>query len=266
MKYGVCGNHEIAGRAAQAGYDYFEDTVGGFLKPRESTEAFAARLEQVRQTGLSCPVVNVFVPADLKITGPAVDLHALEQYVKATCARAEEAGIDTIVLGSGGARRIPDGFDRARAWAQLVTFGRLTAQVAAQHHIMIVVEPLNLAECNVINSVGEGAALVHAVNHPALRLLADAYHMLKDHDPMQAIVEHGDLIMHAHIATAPNRLSPGAEPCDLLPFFNALVHSGYDGRISVEGKISYAVADLAAALAHMQALEAQARRGSRNDH
>jgi sugar phosphate isomerase/epimerase len=259
MKYGVCGNHEIAGMAAQAGYDYFEDTVGGFLKPRESAEAFATRLAQVRQTGLNCPVVNVFVPADLKITGPAVDLNALEQYVTATCARAEEAGIDTIVFGSGGARRIPDGFDRALAWDQLVTFGKMTAQVAAQRHITIVVEPLNLAECNVINSVGEGAALVREVNHLAFRLLADAYHMLKDNDPMQAITEHGALIMHTHIATLPNRFSPGAEPCDLLPFFKALVQSGYDGRISVEGKISYAVADLAAALAHIKALQAQAR-------
>jgi sugar phosphate isomerase/epimerase len=92
-----------------------------------------------------------------------------------------------------------------------------------------------------------------------MQLLADAYHMLKDNDPMQAIVEHSAVIRHTHIATLPSRSAPGAEPCDLLPFFQALAQAGYDGRISVEGKLSYAVADLAAALAHMKALEAQAR-------
>ena len=33
MQYGICGNVDIAGMAAQAGFDYFEMTVGALLKP-----------------------------------------------------------------------------------------------------------------------------------------------------------------------------------------------------------------------------------------
>ena len=56
-----------------------------------------------------------------------------------------------------------DGFDRAQAWDQLVTFGRMLGSLARRHNVTIVVEPLNRDECNVLNTVGESAGLATAV-------------------------------------------------------------------------------------------------------
>ncbi len=237
MQYGICCGPQTAQNASQAGFDYFEWTVGAFLKPREDDRAFRTALKEVQESGLPCPAVNVFIPADLKITGSSVDLAALEAFVTTACQRASQAGVDRIVFGSGGARRVPDGYDRREAWNQLVSFLHMLAPVAARNGVTIAVEPLNQAECNVLTSVAECARLVRQVNHPSIRLLVDAYHMLKDNDALEDIVANGDLLAHVHVATVPNRLAPGLEECDLPLFFETLKRSGYDGRISIEANL-----------------------------
>jgi sugar phosphate isomerase/epimerase len=110
----------------------------------------------------------------------------------------------------------------------------MLAPVAAAHGVSVAVEPLNQAECNVLTSVGECARLVREVDHPAIRLLVDAFHLLKDHDSIEDVVVNRDILAHVHVATVPGRLAPGMEACDLAPFFDALVRSGYDRRISIE--------------------------------
>lgn len=253
MQFGICGGPELAGRAEKAGFDYFEWSVGGFLKPREDEECFNRALEDVRRIGLPCPAVNVFLPADLKVTGPVVDPAALKAYVATACRRAQAAGVRVIVLGSGGARRIPDGFDRDQAWDQLLAFSHVLAPLAMTHGVTVAVEPLNVAECNVLNTVSECARLVRQVNHPAFRLLVDAYHLLRDGDSLEDIVANRDLLVHIHVATLPNRLAPGMEACDQLSaFFKTLARSGYDGRISIEGSLPDTVAGLASSLSLMK--------------
>lgn len=237
MQLGVCGSPEIAGPVAEAGYDYFEWSAGGLLQPRQDEAAFQSALAQVRGASLPCPAVNVFIPADLKITGPAADLGLLEAYVRTACQRAKTAGVRTIVFGSGGARRIPEGFERTAAWNQLAAFCRMLGPIAAAKEVTIAVEPLNLRECNVLNTVGECARLVREVDHPAIRLLVDAYHLLLDGDALEDIQANASLLVHVHVATIPNRLAPGQEPCDLQPFFTALKRGGYQGRVSIEGNL-----------------------------
>lgn len=254
MKFGVCGSPALARVAARVGFDYFEMSVGALLKPRESAEMFASALAEARAVPIPCPAVNVFLPADLKVTGPQVDLAALEQYVSTACQRAKQAGVEVIVFGSGAARRVPPDFDHAAARRQIVAFLKMIAPIAARSDVTIVVEPLNQAECNILNTVAECAGVVRAVDHPGVQLLVDAYHLLKDGDSLEDVVACGDLFAHTHIATIPNRLPPGAEACDLAPFFQALKRGGYDGRVSVEGKIAEDEAELRTALELMRRL------------
>ena len=255
MQYGVCGDPDMAAAAAEASFDYAEWLVGALLKPQEPRHAFEAELDRVRAAALPVPVLNCFVPGDLKITGPDVDTGKLEEYVTTTFRRAEQAHVETIVFGSGGARRIPDGFDAQAAHEQLVSFCSMLAPIARQNGVTVVVEPLNRTECNVLNTVAECATLVREVSHPALRLLVDAYHLLHDSDSYRAIVENADILSHAHIATVATHLAPAAEPCDFAPFFEALAEAGYKGRISIEAGIPDPGNDLPAAISLMKSLE-----------
>jgi len=234
MLYGICGGPEIAPAARASGYDYLELNTQALLQGESDEATFQPILEQIKAFAMPCLAANVFVPAHLKITGAEVNLPRLIRYVAIVMDRAERAGIRAIVFGSGGARRIPDGFDRAQAYNQLVTFGRMLAPTCADHGVTIAVEPLNRAETNVLNSVSEGLQYVKDVNHPAFRLLVDAYHWAKENEPPEDIITAGPWLAHAHIATYANRLPPGAEACDFGPFFAALKQAGYDQRISVE--------------------------------
>lgn len=253
MTFGVCCGLEQAPLAAQAGFDYFETGVGGATRPTESDAVFAETLAAFRAAPLPCRALNVFVPGNLKITGPAVDESALEQHVRVVCARAEQLGVSTIVFGSGGARQVPDGFERATAYEQIRRFARMAGSHAAAHGIAIAVEPLNTRECNILTTVAEAAQMVRDVDHPAVRLLVDCYHWALEKEPVDVIIANGPLFAHTHLATLPNRKAPGAEPYDFEPFFNALRTIGYTGGVSIEGQIPDPAADLPRALAVMKA-------------
>lgn len=248
MQFGSCGDPESAKLLSNLGYDYIECKVGSLLKPRESDSAFREALALIHDADIPCSVVNMFLPFDLKITGHQVDEAALCKYVANTIERAEIAGVEVVVFGSGWARSVPEGFDREIARQQIVDFSRMVGPIAHDHQVTVVLEPLNLKECNIMNTVQECASLVREVGHPGLQLLADAYHMLIDSDSFTGIVDNGDLLKHTHIATIPARRAPGGEPCDFAPFFKALKEAGYDSRLSVEAKMDDPETELALAL------------------
>lgn len=260
MQYGVCGGLEMAPVALACGYDYLECTVEAALKPSEPEPVFEDVLRAIEKCPLSIPALNCLVPARLKLTGPQVDAAAIRAHVETVCRRARRAGVHILVFGSGGARRTPDGWDHLEAWSQLVTFGRLLAAQAAEHELVAVVEPLNRRETDQITTVSEAAALVRAVNHPALRLLVDGYHWLLDGDSAGDVVANAGLLAHAHVATVPNRLPPGAETCPLPLFFETLARAGYHGRMTFEGNLADPERRLPAALALMRRLEQDAAR------
>ncbi len=252
MQFGLCGDTTLAEIAAKESYDFMEWNVSSLLKPRESDSAFETAFRAIESAKLNFQVANGFVPGDLKITGPDVNKSALEEYVTTTMKRAERAKVEVIVFGSGTARRIPEGFDPKVAHKQLVSFCNMVAPIACNHGVIIAVEPLNKAECNVLTTVDECAKLVNEVAHPGIRLLVDAYHLMLDNDSYEDIVTHGNLLAHVHIATVPNRLAPGAESCDFSQFFRALNKANYTGRISVEARLSNSETEITAALPVMQ--------------
>lgn len=254
MEYGVCGDGALAGEAAAAGFDFVEMGVAGALMPLANETRFAESLARIEAAALPCRALNCFIPGEMKIVGPEVDSAALERYVGTACSRASRAGVETIVFGSGGARRIPDGFDAARAGEQILAFGRMTAGIAGDCDVTVVVEPLSRHETNSLITVGQAADVVRQVDHPSLRLLVDYFHWARDNDSIEDIVAAGPLLAHVHVATMPNRLAPGAEPCELGAFFDALNAGGYDGRVSIEAKFTDPPVDLPRALETMKAL------------
>lgn len=255
MKFGVCGDPTLARVAKEAGYDYFEWSVGGLLHPRDDESVFENALAQACAVGLPCPACNVFVPGDLKITGPAVDWPALNTFLSTALRRAERAEIEVIVLGSGAARSIPEGFNRDQAWQQLVEFGRRLGPLASRHGVTIAIEPLNVTETNVLNTVAEGARLAREVDHPNVRLLVDGYHWAKDGDSDAGVLDNADLLVHAHIATVEGRRPP-RQGDNCAAFFAVLRQAGYGGRVSIEGNIENPQVELPAALEIMQKVSA----------
>ncbi len=235
MKFGVCTGFENAPALKAAGFDYVELFVQGHLVPEKGDSEFLPIIERITSAELPCLAANGFLPGHLKVTGPDVNERKLTRYVENACGRALRSGIGKLVFGSGGARQIPEGFNRCEAKKQLVEFGKMAAHVASACGIVIVVEPLNNAECNVLTSVGEAAEYVREVDSHSFKLLVDAYHFMKDDNDYDALQNAGHLLAHAHIATAKSRKAPGIEECDFSKFFHALKRIGYADTISIEG-------------------------------
>jgi sugar phosphate isomerase/epimerase len=252
MRFGICCGAEMY-ETAPEGMDYIEESVGGALCPRDDETAFEACLAKCAAAVAPVVAANCFLPGDLKSTGPDVDEAALDAYVTSAFARAERVGISKIVFGSGGSRQVPDGFDKAEGFSQLVAHLKRWGPIAAKYHVTIVIEPLQTAECNIINTVTEGAELARAADHPNVRLLADFYHMLCDGEGPESLRAAGGLLQHIHVAEKEKRTAPGMEGDDFRPYLKALKDIGYDDTISLEcGFGDDALAGASAGLAELK--------------
>ncbi len=215
-------------------YNYLEEIVGRFFLPAESDEKFAENLSKYKASGIKLYAVNSFLPATLKCVGPDVNTDAILKYAETLFRRMEQTTTKILVFGSGGSRRIPDGYDKALAIGQFIDINRKLGPLAQKYKVTIVLEPLNYSETNLLNTVEEGIELTGKVNHTNIGLLADLYHMLKNGETAGSIVKAGKLLKHTHIAEKEERTAPGIAGDDFRPFFAALKNIQYQGKLSIE--------------------------------
>jgi mono/diheme cytochrome c family protein len=155
--------------------------------------------------------------------------------VKKAFDRLARVGVQTLVFGSGGARRVPDGFSKDEAFKQLVDFGKRIAPEARARGITVLIEPLRRQESNIINTAAEGFALVKAIGDPNFQLMIDFYHLASEQEDPAIVIEAKDVLRHLHMANPQGRVFPLAwEEFNYAPFFANLRKIGYDRRMSVE--------------------------------
>ena len=236
MQFGICTSIDNADIVKAAGWDFVEESVGGYLQPGDPDDQWRGPQRRAR-AALPVPACNMLVPGNLKITGPDADLEKLRDHMTRVLARASAVGVETFVFGSGRARSVPDGFDRDRAKHQIIEFLRMSCPLAQKHGVTLVAEPLNRGEDNMINSVGQAMEYVRAVNHPNFQCLLDTYHFWLENDSLDVLAESLPHIRHVHLADRDGRLPPGeSKTVDYRPIFRILKSAGYKGRISVEAK------------------------------
>ena len=248
VQVGICTRLNNIDAAKAAGFDYLE--LGTTEIAALSDADFAATKERIARLGLPVPATNLFLPATLKVTGPAIDRSEQMRYVTGAFDRLAALGVRLVVFGSGGARRVPDGFSKDEAFAQLVDFGRRIAPEARARGITVVVEPLRREETNIINSAAEGLALVEAIADPNFQLMIDFYHLASEHEDPSIVVRAKDRLLHLHMANPNGRVFPQSwDEYAYAPFFEALRSIGYDKRISVEASAKDFAAEAPPAIA-----------------
>lgn len=234
--FGICTAPENAPQVQAAGWDFVEGNVQQLFQG-ETDDAHWTAASKITSAPLPVPAANCLVPGHLKVTGPDADLGKLTAYMTNVLRRAGQCGTTTLVFGSGGARNVPEGFDRAKARDQILAFLNMAAPIAADHGVTIVAEHLNKKECNIINTVAEAMEYVRAVNHPNFQCLVDSWHLWLEEEPLTNLAAAMPWIKHVHLADKEGRVAPGQSgKADYVPFFRVLKQGQYDGRISVEAK------------------------------
>ena len=237
FSFGLC--NSSLGSAAEyksAGAEYLEVGARSFLMPDKPDSDFAKNLEKAKASVLPIQAANGFLPDTLLCVGPDANPEGVCKYADVAFRRAKQIGIRVIVLGSAKSRKIPDGFSREKAEAQFVDVLKRMGPLAEAQGVTVAIEPLNRKESNFINTVVEGAAIAEKANHPAIRLLADMYHVLRNEESPDDLRKVGPFLVHCHIAEKEGRTAPGVNGQDFRPFFAALRAAGYKGRVSIEGK------------------------------
>ncbi len=221
----------------KVGYTHYETGLSRLVD--ESDEDIAKFDAKAKELGMGCVSLNAMFPSTIPLLRGPESYPEITEYMEMAFAKAKPLGAKVIVLGSGGARKIPDDMTKEEATERFIALCRdCIAPCAEKWGLTIVIEELRAEECNFINSCKEAMEIIRAVNKPSIQLLVDYYHAVLGGDTMEEIASYGDAIKHVHIASPKReRCFPNEEDAaDVKDFFEALKKAGYDGGVSLEGK------------------------------
>ena len=226
-----CGIESVEAAAA-LGFDYIELSLAHLAALERSR--FDELVARVAGSGLGCEACNNFFPPAGRLTGPAADPALALEYAAAALERAARVGVEIVVLGSSGAKNVPDRFSLAEARRQLLALLAELGPIAQRHAITIALEPISRPEANFIILAAEALELVRELDHPSIQLLVDYYHLATEREDPDVIRSAGPALRHLHFARAADRGFPTAWEDGFAGFFRAVADTGYDGRLSIE--------------------------------
>jgi sugar phosphate isomerase/epimerase len=234
---GICGDIREDSLFHASGYSVLVESIAKLISPKTvSDQQFSDNLVMIEGLKTKLYAFNIFIPGELKLVGPDVNEDSLMAYVKTVFQRCQRAQVHLIIWGSAGARRIPDGFDTLKARNQFIDIARKLAVMASNYDIILALENLNKQETNFITTLQEACEIVKEVDQPNLRLCADIYHMLVEHEPPSVIARTKDYLVHCDIAEEHHRGAPGSYKEDFTPYLKELKNVNYRGKIMIEAR------------------------------
>ena len=121
-----------------------------------------------------------------------------------------------------------------RQWRTVVANLKEVSRYAADRGRLIALEPINRFETDFINTCDQGLAMIQDVNHPALKLLLDTFHMnIEEKDVGAAIRRAGSHLGHFH-ACGSDRGTPGNDHTDWKAVAAALRAIHFQGDVVIE--------------------------------
>ena len=137
------------------------------------------------------------------------------------------------IIGSMQGRH-GDGVDQATAMNYLADALEELGEYAAQQGVILIYEPLNRFETNLVNTIESGLHLLDRLSTRNVKLLADLFHMnIEEVSIADAVRQGGSQIGHVHFVDS-NRRPAGNGHIDLSSGSAALAEIKYQGYISAE--------------------------------
>lgn len=223
--------------AAQAGFDLLEIPL---MDPFSFDRRSAERL--LKDNGLVA-TASLGLTEQTDLTSPDPAVVAAGERTLAECLDILVAigGTDLCGVIYSAMRKYPRPATAAGRAASAAALRRL-AERAEAAGIQVSLEVVNRYETNLMNTGREALAFLADVDHPAVRVHLDSYHMnIEEPDMFSPVLEVGDRLGYVHVGES-HRGYLGSGTVDFGPFFRALARIGYDGPVVFES-FSSAVVD-----------------------
>lgn len=232
MKFGSCTTSpEELSLFGKYGYALFESN---FQRIREMSNEELDELQRaVQEHGVQMEGMNCFARYEERILLWSDE--QLDEYFESGVKRAKPLGLKYVVIGSGGARKLPDGMPREQGEKRFVEVLRRFGAIAERYDIEVYLEALREFETNMINTVTEAVEICRKVAHPRVFCVADFYHMSCAGEPFKHIVDNAAYIRHIHVSTEDRRIPICKDREQLLKMIEQLQAMRYDGRVVLEG-------------------------------
>lgn len=232
---GITAKIQRAAELKALGAEFIVESVAEFLVPFAPDADFAAHADLARVAALPVRGCNSFLrDPSLICVGPKADHNRVLSYAEVAFRRLRVIGGEYIVFGSNSARRIPEGWNTAKADEQMIAVLRAMGPLAQRHGITVALESLRAQECNYLNHIDEVVSVIRQVAHPHIRVLADLFHMRVMGDTPEQLAAAMPWVGLVEVAERDNRTVPGVAGDDFTPFFQVLARHGYRGLVDIE--------------------------------
>ena len=223
--------------ASKAGYKYCEIAFTDLAF--KTDEDITALGEKIKSLGLKVLAANCMFSPKMRLLEGEEGYPSIREHLEKALPRAKELGVPVVILGSGDARKIPEGMTKEEAEDRFVAVIKdVIAPMFAEYGIMIGLEELRAEECNFINTCKEVMEIIRRVNLPNVKLLLDFYHAILGGDTLEELETYGtENIVHVHYGSPVNeRRAPkyGVDDHLIKEYFTMLKKIGYDGGFSLE--------------------------------
>jgi D-psicose/D-tagatose/L-ribulose 3-epimerase len=222
----------LIAKAQALGFDAFTIPVE---EPAE-IDAVAVR-DALRDSDLRVHVTGAFGPTrDLTHDEPRFREESLA-YLRDTLALCEQWGARLLVgpcYSAVGKRRHVPPEQRKIEWERAVLGLRRAGDLAADHGVMLAIEPLNRFETDLVNTAEQLVRLLRDVAHPAVKGHLDSFHMnIEEKDVAAAVRLVGADLVYVD-ASESDRGTPGSGQVDWDGLARGLSAIGYKGDCVIE--------------------------------
>jgi D-psicose/D-tagatose/L-ribulose 3-epimerase len=158
------------------------------------------------------------------------------QYVKDSIDFAEKVHAPYLIVVPSpvGRVRIPEENTFEELWDNAVHNISNAADYAYEKGVMIVIEAVNRYETFFANTISKAYKLVQDIDHPAVGIMADMFHMSLEENNIGASLRMiGPKLHHVHIADN-TREAAGFGHTDFKEMFYTLKDIGYQGSLTME--------------------------------
>ncbi|WP_263379254.1 hydroxypyruvate isomerase family protein [Granulicella paludicola] len=212
---------------SQAGYQSVE-LVGEFHKwSPTDTQRFNARLQELHLT------VDSMSGVDTGFALPDQSTLFLQQFTE-QLRWARALNCPQIILLSG---KLLDSVSPAAQRQASIDNLKRASELAAEHNIEIVIEPIDRLENPTIylSTVADAFDIVRSAARPNLKVLYDLFHEQRDHgNLLEKLTKNIDLIGLIHIADVPGRNEPGTGEINFANIYRELARLHYSRYLAME--------------------------------